>query len=317
MQSPAVPSPASISSSRSTRKRDLVAASSFDSLADDLDEPPKKRAPRSTASEKAAKKSARMERNRIAAQASRDRKKNHTDFLENRIAELEAQLERSETTATPVSSCLSLHDYAAVPTQPPLGGHELETARLREENESLRTQLALEKLESRGLQLRLASLEGKFGRLEKLLENLGNQTTAPSTNHISGFSSRGFPAADVVASFSPPTCLDEPVPFGSASSAASVLPFDFSGFDNSPLFAPSATDFTSDFSLDSDLASNVNLVDAPVIDDSTLAQAWSDWSSSVPPQPVVEQDDVPFDLFDFIQREVAAGQSTAATEIVC
>lgn len=173
-------------SSRSSRKRDassVVSSTHRDHDDDPLDSdspslpPTKKRASRSTASEKAAKKAARMERNRIAAQASRDRKKNHTDYLEGRIADLEAQL--AVTTSTPassVSTSTALTLFPSPPSQqlsvPPVSVMDSELLRLKEENASLRTQLELEKLESRGLQIRLSSLEGKFSRLEALLTQL-------------------------------------------------------------------------------------------------------------------------------------------------
>ncbi|GAA5992656.1 hypothetical protein JCM5350_005613 [Sporobolomyces pararoseus] len=192
-------------SSRSSRKRDAssVASSlSQDDQQEQLDDvdtpgppPTKKRASRTTASEKATKKAARMERNRIAAQASRDRKKNYTDHLESRIAELEAQLANSTSTPASSTSSTALTLLPSPPThflnlQPlPLGVVDPEVVRLREENESLRTQLELEKLESKGLQLRLSSLEGKFGRLEKLLTQLSSgggsiMTQQPETRQI-------------------------------------------------------------------------------------------------------------------------------------
>jgi len=189
--SPTESSNASSQSPRSTRKRDSTATPQGEDEFDDSPQP-RKRASRSTASEKAAKKSARMERNRsksihlqlfyrrvthrfdttVAAQASRDRKKNHTEFLESRISELEQQLAQSTSSST---SSLPLPTPPTPLSQlplPPLVDPEVN--KLREENASLRTQLELEKMESKGLQLRLASLEGKFGRLEQLFERLGN-----------------------------------------------------------------------------------------------------------------------------------------------
>ena len=147
-------------------------------------------APRSNMSEKDQRKAARMIRNRRAylrchifcpcamltmrydaeaAQASRDRKKEHTQLLEQRISELEAQLDgdSSVVRAPSVDSTGS----ASAP---------LITA-LEEENQALRTSLALEQSETTRLRTRLENLETKFGRLESLLavSSLPPLPTAP------------------------------------------------------------------------------------------------------------------------------------------
>ncbi|GAA5837493.1 hypothetical protein JCM5353_001738 [Sporobolomyces roseus] len=277
------PTDSSATSPRSTKR------SSTQTPQDEFDDSPqpKKRASRSTASEKAAKKSARMERNRIAAQASRDRKKNHTDFLESRISELEQQL------AASTSSSSSSFPLPTPPTTrldqlplPPLVDSEV--TQLREENASLRTQLELEKMESKGLQLRLASLEGKFGRLEQLFEKLGNTKEEEVTTAI----------AELVPLTFPPT------------SPSSSTNFDFS-----------LPDFTSDSLFDSNPTSldNSFTFDAPLLDPSIVDQAWEDWSSIQQPinldvDPLVKQEDSTFDLFEFLSREIStAGQA----EIMC
>ncbi|GAA5998324.1 hypothetical protein JCM11641_007867, partial [Rhodosporidiobolus odoratus] len=54
--------------------------------------------------EKETRRIARMIRNRNAAQASRDRKKEHTSYLERRVAELEAQLRGQRTPVPPSGS---------------------------------------------------------------------------------------------------------------------------------------------------------------------------------------------------------------------
>ncbi|EMS24587.1 bZIP transcription factor [Rhodotorula toruloides NP11] len=175
-------SPATTRSRKRTASPPLSPASA--SLVDDDTAQPlaKKRAPRSTAAEKHARKQARMERNRIAAQVSRDRKKQHTDFLEARVAELEAQLasQSPSTSLTPTPSRVNL-PLAALPARPtatdPL------VAQLRKENESLKTQLALEQLQSQSLQIRLSSLETKFGRLERLLSQAAT-STSPATQAV-------------------------------------------------------------------------------------------------------------------------------------
>ncbi|GAA6007274.1 hypothetical protein JCM11491_003070 [Sporobolomyces phaffii] len=291
-------------SGRSTRKRDTPHTE--DDLALDLDldldsPAPKKRAPRSTASEKAAKKSARMERNRIAAQASRDRKKNHTDYLEARIADLEAQLEQSNNFSSTPSSSSSSFALSLPPLVPSPPTHRVdlvpildpEIAKLREENESLRTRLELEKLESKSLQLRLTSLEGKFGRLEGLLDKLSSSTITESCPA----------AADVPAIFSPQPCIPQPLD----SSLSSFPDFAPTEFASDPLFDPSPPFSSLSF-------------DAPFVDNSDISQAWSDWSLTVPDldqpsQAQAEPATANFDLFEFLQQEVA--QSHQGSAVAC
>lgn len=85
---------------------------------------------------------------------SRDRKKQHTEFLERRIEELEALLESQGVTApvahTPASTMAS------------------DTSELEEENRLLKEQLENEKALSASLQSRLSNLETNMVRLEKL-----------------------------------------------------------------------------------------------------------------------------------------------------
>ncbi|KPV78193.1 uncharacterized protein RHOBADRAFT_50692 [Rhodotorula graminis WP1] len=142
----------------------------------------KKRAPRSTAAEKQAKKVARMERNRLAAQVSRDKKRQEAELLAKRVAELEAQLVVDSPASsaspsfalppTPASFTAALPAATTTTTT-----RDALVERLQDENESLKTQLALEQLQSQSLQIRLSSLEAKFGRLEQLLShaNTGGQ----------------------------------------------------------------------------------------------------------------------------------------------
>ncbi|GAA5947117.1 hypothetical protein JCM3765_002164 [Sporobolomyces pararoseus] len=349
-------------SARSSRKRDASSvASSLSQDAEQLDDvdtpgppPTKKRASRSTASEKATKKAARMERNRIAAQASRDRKKNHTDYLESRIAELEAQLANS--TSTPASSTSS----TALTLLPsplthllnlqslPLGVVDPEVVRLKEENESLRTQLELEKLESKGLQLRLSSLEGKFGRLEKLLTQLSSgggsiMSQQPESRqvvevHNGNKTESSYPAADDVSTTSNPIPTDSffssSIPTSSSSQldvqpfvpfvdnnelASSTSTFDFSFLDTTT----NSTDFASNplFDQNPSTSSSLSLTsfDAPIVDDSILSQAWQDWSSTVDLQPKQEEPEQEnsFDLFEFLRKEQEGGAMYSGTEVVC
>jgi hypothetical protein len=132
----------------------------------------------------------------VAAQASRDRKKNQTEILGARVAELEEQL----ATSTPSSSAASAYSpfIAALPALPPTFSAlaptpDPESLQLREENETLKTQLALEKLQSQSLQIRLAALESKFGRLEQLLSG-GMAASATPAEQLQ--SSQGQPAGE-------------------------------------------------------------------------------------------------------------------------
>ncbi|KAI5480642.1 bZIP transcription factor [Pseudohyphozyma bogoriensis] len=157
--------------------------------------------------EKEQRKEARMIRNRNAAQASRDRKKEHTQHLEARVAELEAQLEFAQAGGAALYAAATQHPAVAVApvpppaplaVAPPTSRTERATAssrpadmradliNLEDENDTLRTQLHLEQLETARLRGRLESLEDRFIRLEQLMRN------DPS-------STRGFPAAETTA----------------------------------------------------------------------------------------------------------------------
>ncbi|BGP36462.1 hypothetical protein JCM10450v2_000362 [Rhodotorula kratochvilovae] len=309
MDSPAATSPRS-----SLRKRTASSLALDGELSPVLDEPrpKKKRAPRSTAAEKQAKKLARMERNRLAAQVSRDKKKQQAEFLEARIAELEAQVggngsSPSSSTAsftpglppTPASYTLALPALAAAP--------DALVERLQQENESLRTELALEKLQSQSLQIRLSALESKFGRLEQLLTSAGSTTTTaappmvkqedalePTTTMLSPRSTRGrfFPAAEAV----PPV-----VPSFVGVDLDALLGLDFG---LAPAAAPVAA---PDPVVHQDLG-------APDI----VAQAWADWAGTLDltalPQaeePVVAAPEPEFDLFEFLRQD-AAGTAVEA-----
>ncbi|BGO94731.1 hypothetical protein NBRC10512_007322 [Rhodotorula toruloides] len=285
-------SPATTRSRKRTASPPLSPASA--SLVDDDTAQPlaKKRAPRSTAAEKHARKQARMERNRIAAQVSRDRKKQHTDFLEARVAELEAQLasQSPSTSLTPTPSSVNL-PLAALPALP--SATDSLVAQLREENESLKTQLALEQLQSQSLQIRLSSLETKFGRLERLLSQAATTRGRP------------FPAAEAV----PPV----------VSSGVSSLGLDFTGFDqlafplDSSLPAPDAV---GDSLVDPGPAVDAN----SLFDNNDLVAAWTDWSQTLSgfdegTLPAIDNEPASdFDLFDFLRQDAAAG---TAAEVAC
>ncbi|KAK4055120.1 hypothetical protein OIV83_000400 [Microbotryomycetes sp. JL201] len=134
---------------------------------------------RLTAAEREQRKEERMERNRRAAQASRDRKKAQQDHLETRIAELEEQLAAAVSGQTTIAV---RDDVATSATD------DDRLTRLEHENNALRLQLSTERAQSAALKARLGSLEAKFSRLEDLLKGDGgagapvslDTTAAPS-----------------------------------------------------------------------------------------------------------------------------------------
>ncbi|GAA5969019.1 hypothetical protein JCM3765_005266 [Sporobolomyces pararoseus] len=124
--------------------------------------------------EKDARRQARMIRNRNAAQASRDRKKEHTLYLERRVAELEAKLNgtnphplsistftasssNSNSVSSPSKLARSQRSTSVISTVS--SSEATRISDLEEENEVLRTQLHLEQTESARLRARLDSLE--------------------------------------------------------------------------------------------------------------------------------------------------------------
>ncbi|GAA6053440.1 hypothetical protein JCM3770_005167 [Rhodotorula araucariae] len=261
----------------------------------------KKRAPRSTAAEKQAKKLARMERNRLAAQVSRDKKKQQAEFLEACIAELEAQVGASG--GSPSSSAASFTpgltptpaSYTVHLPTPAGTARDALVERLQQENESLRTELALEKLQSQSLQIRLGALEAKFGRLEQLLAPTGSMmTTATVAPTLSPRSTRGrnFPAAEAV----PPV-----VPSFANVDLDALLGLDFGlAAARAPIGAPPPVT-APDPLVHPDLG-------APDV----VAQAWADWAGTLDlAESVGAAPEPEFDLFEFLRQE-AAGPAVEA-----
>ena len=101
-----------------------------------------------------------------AAQASRDRKKEHTQLLEQRVTELEAQLE-SSSSSYPLSFPTSSRSNRSASIDSTCPTPQL--VALEDENESLRSQLHFEQLETARLRSRLEGLEDKFARLEQFM----------------------------------------------------------------------------------------------------------------------------------------------------
>ncbi|GAA5918326.1 hypothetical protein JCM1841_002171 [Sporobolomyces salmonicolor] len=291
------PLPSTATSPPSGRKRRVSHVSSPVDPDDSGETPPpaKKRAPRSSAAEKAAKKLARMERNRIAAQASRDRKRQQNEFLEARVAELEAQLQAAHRHVSPSLSTsfdapLSLFSPSTSPGDPQ------QVAQLQEENETLKTQLALEKLQSQSLQIRLSALETKFGRLEQLLVK-----TAGGGEGAKVESKEQQPMEQEQEKENEQEDTDNSrlVAREVESSLQRNLLFPFANLD--------AADTASD---------PLGHQDQPLVGDDVLGQAWSDWASGLQlngleAEPAREQE---FDLFEFLRQD--AGPASAA-EAVC
>ncbi|GAA5837366.1 hypothetical protein JCM9279_005664 [Rhodotorula babjevae] len=337
-------SPTARASSRKRTATSLAADdNSLDAPSEHMDEQPakKKRAPRSTAAEKQAKKVARMERNRLAAQVSRDKKRQEAELLAKRVAELEAQLVDSPATA-PSTSSLSASPSFALPPIPASFTTALSTAtatprdalveRLQDENESLKTQLALEQLQSQSLQIRLSSLEAKFGRLEQLLSHASDNVHEEQAQHgqvqqheQEGALDSTAPAAQVLGSMETDSsrlvAREDDFSLPRKLSRPSFLPLDLDallGFD----FGAA--------SLDAPVAAPDPVVDhGPVagehLPDDLVAQAWVDWASALdpaaleasgpdlalaaaPPPPLEQEHE--FDLFEFLRQD-------AAPEAVC
>ncbi|GAA6037375.1 hypothetical protein JCM8097_008537 [Rhodosporidiobolus ruineniae] len=135
-----------------------------------------------TEKEKEARRVARMIRNRNAAQASRDRKKEHTAFLERRVAELESQLRAqavhplatSSSSAAGSSSSSSSRTArstreASIVSSTESASSSSRIADLEDENDGLRSQLHLEQAEKADLRARLAAVEDKLASLSSLI----------------------------------------------------------------------------------------------------------------------------------------------------
>jgi len=146
----------------------------------------------------------------VAAQVSRDKKRQEAELLAKRVAELEAQLVVDSPSTAPSTSSAS-PSFALPPTPASFTTTTLPTTststgdalveRLQDENESLKTQLALEQLQSQSLQIRLSSLEAKFGRLEQLLSHANDGDRYEQVQHEQdGALGSTAPAAQVLGS---------------------------------------------------------------------------------------------------------------------
>ncbi|PRQ71845.1 hypothetical protein AAT19DRAFT_9960 [Rhodotorula toruloides] len=149
-----------------------------------------------TEKEKEARRVARMIRNRNAAQASRDRKKEHILWLERRVGELEQLVRQSGIKVSaghsPFFAGGSVAPSPAQNRLPAIPRNQRETsvasessssgsgrvADLEEENDSLRSQLHLEQVEKQEL----------LARLEEVEEQPARVSQAPDATLASSFS---------------------------------------------------------------------------------------------------------------------------------
>ncbi|GAA6017557.1 hypothetical protein JCM10207_001206 [Rhodosporidiobolus poonsookiae] len=186
-----------------------------------------------TEKEKEQRRIARMIRNRNAAQASRDRKKEHTAYLERRVADLEAQLRAqgggsapsrstasslsAQSTSASASKLARSHREASVTSSVGSSEHGSSQGRiadLEDENEALRSQLHLEQAESAQLRTRLDALEHKLVQLSAHVHpGGGDSATGPSPFFTSsGTSTPPFPAFQPTFAFDTPNLSPLPQP---------------------------------------------------------------------------------------------------------
>ncbi|ORY76854.1 hypothetical protein BCR35DRAFT_332666 [Leucosporidium creatinivorum] len=280
-----------------------------------------------SANDKEQRKQARMIRNRNAAQASRDRKKEHTQYLESRVAQLEAQLGLAPTSSAPSA-------VAPSPSTGPrsnrsnsissLASNNTSTPRvteLEEENELLRTQLHSEQMETARLRGRLESLEDKFSRFEQFMA-APLSTAAPDPLASLPSPTSFAPASTTPAPFEPTFAFDtvkteddEDLPLLPIHHHASLSPRSTRG-----RIIPAAEAVGGVVSEDQDDALSQlveETLSAPPtpppgaatdllhLDDFTVASAWGDWANGLEIKPEVvaggpmEEDDLTTEFLDF------------------
>ncbi|KAK4698474.1 hypothetical protein P7C70_g7801, partial [Phenoliferia sp. Uapishka_3] len=255
--------------SRSHTKRPFKDDDSDFDEDDDNDNQPalKKRGQATGPVDKKDKKAQRMHRNRLAAQASRDRKKAGQQILEQRVAELEAQLAQE----VGKQSCVATASLSALVPPPALATVvTVEGLPLEAENEALRSQLHEEQIHSAALKARLGQLEDKFSRLEALFSAPIAISSTPSSS-------------DPIFSSLPPIPLPSPAltntPHTRGIPAAEAIPFD------NVISGPSEIVHPADSSSDSllDLNFDSSFLDQPQlsIDESAFANAWADWEQGL------------------------------------
>ncbi|KAM0790149.1 hypothetical protein ACM66B_005470 [Microbotryomycetes sp. NB124-2] len=271
-----------------------------------------------TVNEKEARKQARMIRNRNAAQASRDRKKEHTAWLEARVAQLEAQLNlppsmspAAAAAPSPAAQSSSRHssghaasyhrDVSEAPSLTPAAepvvvsdpADALRITELEDENETLRTRLQAEQDETTRLRKRLEALEDKFVRLEHFM-SAPLSTSAPdptaSLPSPSSFSNFSDNVHDDVTTFGP---INDP---GLAAVDSGVADVAGSAEDAFPVAESVSTDERDSISSGDDHSgeffpidqlsvpssppspSSSASVELQHLDAFTVKAAWSDWA---------------------------------------
>ncbi|KAM0790143.1 hypothetical protein ACM66B_005465 [Microbotryomycetes sp. NB124-2] len=296
-----------------------------------------------TVNEKEARKQARMIRNRNAAQASRDRKKEHTAWLEARVAQLEAQLNlppsmspAAAAAPSPAAQSSSRHssghaasyhrDVSEAPSLTPAAepvvvsdpADALRITELEDENETLRTRLQAEQDETTRLRKRLEALEDKFVRLEHFM-SAPLSTSAPdptaSLPSPSSFSNFSDNVHDDVTMFGP---INDPGlaavdPAVSTDERDSVT----SGDDHSGDFFP-----IDQLSVPSSppSPSSCASVELQHLDAFTVKAAWSDWAhglSTVSPNEMsghvkTEDDELAGEFLDMTYLDGSSHNDVAA-----
>ncbi|GAA5990023.1 hypothetical protein JCM11641_000588, partial [Rhodosporidiobolus odoratus] len=138
--------------------------------------------------EKETRRIARMIRNRNAAQASRDRKKEHTSYLERRVAELEAQLRgqripipQSGSSGPTSSTSTARRKQRETSVVSSVGSSSSadRIADLEDENDVLRSQLQNEQMEKMELLTRLETTEDQLSRFAHLMSPDEEGTSTP------------------------------------------------------------------------------------------------------------------------------------------
>ncbi|GEM10268.1 basic-leucine zipper (bZIP) transcription factor [Rhodotorula toruloides] len=284
-----------------------------------------------TEKEKEARRVARMIRNRNAAQASRDRKKEHILWLERRVGELEQLVRQSGIKLSAGHSPFFAGGSSAPspaqnrPSAIPRNQREASVASdssssgsgrvadLEEENDSLRSQLHLEKVEKQELLARL-------GEVEEQLAAALRTPDATLASSFSPFSSSlvPLPYTEPTFAFDTPNLSPLPQPeelafveerdrqrqLGSrrpsatpesgsdgteatqdsvTASSPSALALSASSLAGTPSLASSASSTSSRSSvLELDISSTPPATESYLdLEDAVVAPVWSDWAKGV------------------------------------
>lgn len=233
-----------------------------------------------------------MLRNRLAAQASRDKRRAHVEFLESRLAELEEELSRADPPEASSSTSPSGNGTLAI---------------LESENLALRAQIEQERATTAILQNRLTSLESKFEIMSSLLLRppalpSTPYSTLPSTPSPHPYHHHHPPT--LPASFKPSPSLDLlPVPTSNTNAetvtssdeellltaaGSPVNDFPTFVFGDAPnhghgSFEASPPDPSPTSGLSADFVTLPEFVPADQLTASDLNSIWAEWESGLPP----------------------------------